>query len=241
FTGETTMEVYHKILEEDPLPPRHHDSKVPRDVETICLKSMDKDPARRYQTAKDLADDVERYLQGEPIMARPLGPFGKVHRWARKNTGVVVVGTLTTVSLALSLGWIYKRNQEAYRRDQQMNKEHEKGTFQTEVEHQEVNAKNQIRQGRERALGKDPEGALADLREAVRILDDIPKLGKEFTKWNPIEENQVFLGSHKPTVEAIYRDAYSEMGNAQVLKDTAEGFDAALEAYNKALEHDAAS
>src|SRR5205085_2921133 len=69
FRGTARM-LLHQVLHDEPRPPRRLNDHVPRDLETVCLKAMAKDPARRYQTAKELADDLRRHLRGEPIEAR---------------------------------------------------------------------------------------------------------------------------------------------------------------------------
>ena len=74
-----------QVLEDEPRSPRGLNEKIPRDLETICLKAMAKSPGRRYATAKELAADLRRYLEGEPILARPLGRIERTWRWCRKN------------------------------------------------------------------------------------------------------------------------------------------------------------
>ena len=73
------------MLEDEPRPPRQLNDKIPRDLETICLKAMAKSPARRYATARELADDLRRYLGGEPIRARPIGRIERLRHWCRRN------------------------------------------------------------------------------------------------------------------------------------------------------------
>ena len=64
----------HQVLHDEPRPPRQLNDRIPRDLETICLKAMAKEPVGGISTAQDLADDLRRFLAGEPIQARPVGP-----------------------------------------------------------------------------------------------------------------------------------------------------------------------
>lgn len=84
FRGVTRM-VLQQALNEDPLPPRQLNDNIPRDLETICLKAMSREPSRRYQTAADFQSDLKRWQCGEPIMARPLGRVGRAIRWMKRN------------------------------------------------------------------------------------------------------------------------------------------------------------
>ncbi|MEZ0228171.1 MAG: protein kinase, partial [Planctomycetota bacterium] len=240
FHGETTMEVYRKILEEDPLPPKHHDPKIPMDVQTMCVKAMDREPSRRYQSSKDLADDIQRFLQGEPIVARPLNVFQKIWRRARKNMPVVIVGAVTLVAILLAIGVIIWRHEKFNRQQRELATIREWTSFTTELENQKINVKSQISSAVARMKDHDPNGALGDLKEAVRILDDLPKLSQDF-KWNARERATTFLDDQKKDLAGLYRDACRETGNAWQMRETNDAFDEALKAYNKALEHDGAS
>jgi serine/threonine-protein kinase len=84
FRGQTRMLLV-QVMQDEPRPPRRLNDQVPGDLETICLKAMAKEPARRYQTARDFADDLRRWLKGEPIQARPVGRIEKSWRWCRRN------------------------------------------------------------------------------------------------------------------------------------------------------------
>jgi WD40 repeat protein/tRNA A-37 threonylcarbamoyl transferase component Bud32 len=98
FRGTQRM-LLHQVLHDEPRPPRRLNDRIPRDLETICLKAMAKEPRRRYQSARELGDDLRRFLQGEPIHARPVGRGEKLWRWCRRNP--VVAGLLGTVGLLL--------------------------------------------------------------------------------------------------------------------------------------------
>jgi tRNA A-37 threonylcarbamoyl transferase component Bud32 len=101
FTGNRRMLIL-QVLQDEPRPPRRLNDKVPRDLETVCLKAMAKAPARRYQSARELADDLRRFLDGRPVLARPVGRAERVWRWCRRNP--VPVGLLVAVSLGSAVG-----------------------------------------------------------------------------------------------------------------------------------------
>jgi tetratricopeptide (TPR) repeat protein len=88
------------VLHEEPRPPRRLNDAVPRDVETICLKAMTKEPDRRYPTAAEFAADLRRFLNGAPARARPVGRLSRLWRWCRRNPGVASLATALAVALA---------------------------------------------------------------------------------------------------------------------------------------------
>src|SRR5262249_27270251 len=85
FKGETSFETIRQVLTEEPIPPSRHRPGVPPDLETICLKCLQKDPAKRYASAEHLADDLQRYQRGEPITARPVGRFERTLKWMKRR------------------------------------------------------------------------------------------------------------------------------------------------------------
>jgi WD40 repeat protein/tRNA A-37 threonylcarbamoyl transferase component Bud32 len=101
FRGSKAMMV-HQVVHEEPRPPRRVNDKIPRDLETVCLKAMSKQPARRYPTAGELADDLRRFLNGEPVRARPAGRAERLLRWCRRNPAVASL--LAAVAVLLLAG-----------------------------------------------------------------------------------------------------------------------------------------
>jgi serine/threonine protein kinase/tetratricopeptide (TPR) repeat protein len=98
FAGGTTYETIKLLLEAEPRPPRLWNSKIDRDLSTICLKCLEKDPQRRYSSALALAEDLERWLRHEPIQARRTGVVGRWKKWLQRNP---TVAAMVTLSLAL--------------------------------------------------------------------------------------------------------------------------------------------
>src|SRR5881296_1314079 len=105
FAGGTTYETIKLLLDTEPRQPRLLNSKIDRDLSTICLKCLEKDPQRRYSSALALAEDLERWLKHEPIQARHTGIFARGKKWVRRNpTSALLVACL--VALAAAAGWI---------------------------------------------------------------------------------------------------------------------------------------
>lgn len=110
FRAETPLDTLMQVIENEAAPPRLLNSSISRDLETICLKCLEKDPQRRYATAHQLAEDLERYLADEPIVARPVGLAERSRRWARKqrrSVGLSIAAALTALVLgsAALVGW----------------------------------------------------------------------------------------------------------------------------------------
>jgi serine/threonine-protein kinase len=101
FRAETEIATLSQVQQEEPVPPRRLQPTVPRDLETICLKCLRKEPGRRYATAQELADELRRFLAGESIQARPVGTGERVLRWCRRKPGVAgLLAALLLVFLA---------------------------------------------------------------------------------------------------------------------------------------------
>src|SRR5438045_9449195 len=105
FAGGTTYETIKLLLDTEPRQPRLLNPKIDRDLSTICLKCLEKDPKHRYCSALALAEDLERWLKHEPIKARHTGVFARGGKWVRRNpTSALLVASM--VGLAAAASWI---------------------------------------------------------------------------------------------------------------------------------------
>jgi serine/threonine protein kinase len=105
FQAETTIDTILQALDAEPTPPRQLRADCPRDLETICLKCLEKDPHQRYATAGALADDLRRWRRDEPIAGQPPGSVDRLRRWLRRRRELtyLTIGILVTLGLAIGL------------------------------------------------------------------------------------------------------------------------------------------
>jgi WD40 repeat protein len=104
FGGENDLDTLRRVVEQDPVPPRVRRRGVPIDLDTICLKCLAKRPDRRYATAAALADDLDRFLEGKPIAARPVPVWERAGRWAQRHPTAVVLALALLLSLFAAVG-----------------------------------------------------------------------------------------------------------------------------------------
>lgn len=121
FRGNRRMLIL-QVLQDEPRLPRQLNDKIPLDLETICLKAMAKAPTRRYATARELAEDLRRYLRGEPILARPVSVWERAVNWVKRRPApaaviaISIVASLLLVGI-LAVGYVRERNANAKLRD----------------------------------------------------------------------------------------------------------------------------
>jgi tetratricopeptide (TPR) repeat protein len=106
FQAPTHVETLRRVLSDEPMRASKVRAAVPRDLDTICLTCLAKEPARRYASAAELSDDLRRFLDGRPILARPIGPWGRTVRWVRRNPRVAALLVLLAGALvAVAFEW----------------------------------------------------------------------------------------------------------------------------------------
>src|SRR5205809_438811 len=114
FAGGTTYETIKLLLDTEPRQPRALNGKIDRDLSTICLKCLEKDPKRRYSSAVAFAEDLERWLKHEPILARHTGIITRGKKWVRRNPTSALLAT-SLIALAAAAGWIVWKNEFVHR------------------------------------------------------------------------------------------------------------------------------
>jgi WD40 repeat protein len=116
FEGESALATLHRVAVEEPVAPRRLRPDVPRDLEAVCLKCLEKSPGRRYASAAALADDQQRFLAGRPTQARPVGAVSRAVRWCRRHRAAAVLLAVVGFGLpglAVGLYW-YEHRLSAY-------------------------------------------------------------------------------------------------------------------------------
>jgi hypothetical protein len=118
FRGDTMLDTLNQVKGQEVTPPSRLNPRVDRDLDTICRKCLEKEPARRYASAEALAEELERWLRGEPIQARPVGHMDRLRRWCQRNPGVAAMAAVVAVLLiggmiGLSAGVLWLAQEQA--------------------------------------------------------------------------------------------------------------------------------
>ena len=106
FQAATAMDTILQVLSDEPVPPRRLNAALPRDLETICLKCLEKEPGKRYASAAALGEDLGRYLAGQPIVARPVGPAEWAVKWVRRRPAIAALSALVVGTALLGLSGV---------------------------------------------------------------------------------------------------------------------------------------
>src|SRR5262249_15224891 len=172
FKGATPLSTLEQVASQEPLAPSRFHRHIPPDLETICLKCLEKQPGKRYASAEALAEDLRRFLSGRPILARPVRVWGRVWKWARRrplDAGLTAAVLLIAVLGLLGIVWQW-RNALAER-------ENANEQWQNAVAERE-NARQQWYRANMLAAGSALQ--VSNSVAARRILDDVPK---EYRQW----------------------------------------------------------
>src|SRR5262249_20126859 len=114
--GASVLDTLEQVRTQEPVPPRQLQPRVPRDLETVCLKCLEKDPRRRYGSAAALADDMQRLLGGRPVLARPVAAGERLVKWPRRHptvAGLTALLVLVTVVGFALVAWQWLRAEGA--------------------------------------------------------------------------------------------------------------------------------
>jgi WD40 repeat protein/tetratricopeptide (TPR) repeat protein len=164
FKGVSAAETILLLTTTEPVPPRRLAPAVPRDLETICLKCLQKEQAKRYASAGELANDLKRFQAGEPIKARPVGRLARAWRWSRRNPVLATVSLLLLIVFAGGVSGIFWQWQKAVENNRQMQREYDR------AEENAARAENKANEERtQRTLAEKREEALLENAYASRM------------------------------------------------------------------------
>jgi eukaryotic-like serine/threonine-protein kinase len=211
FRSETLSETQRQLLAEEPVSPSRLNAKVPRDLETICLKCLQKDPTQRYESAAALADDLGRFQRGEPIRARRPGVIERLRKWVvRRPTIAGLVGAVMLFAISLVGGALWLANQQGQRRQAVQGDLKEVAALQQQARW--TDARAALERAEARLNGS---GAGGDLRrrceQARRDMDLVIELDR-------IRLSRVTGGNlpyYKNKVDIDYAKAFAEAGLAR--------------------------
>jgi serine/threonine-protein kinase len=214
FRGETAAETERQVIAEEPVPPSRLNAKVPRDLETICLKCLHKAPERRYASAAALAEDLERFGRGEPIAARPVGLLERTGKLVRRHPGgsAMLAASLVSVLLLLGAGlWLVV--QRAHLRDAVEADLKELAGLQESARWQDAQA---VLERTEALLGGGGPGDLRGrLRHARRNLDLVIRL--DAIRLRRVTSGE--LAFYQTRADGEYEAAFHDAGLASVHDD----------------------
>jgi serine/threonine-protein kinase len=168
FKGTTILETLEQVRTREPVPPVQLQPGVPRDLETICLKCLQKDPERRYSSAGALAEDLGRFLKGEPILARPVGRVERLWRWCKRNPWMAGLGATVVVAV---IAWGITASLMAWQINLQKDEIHVK---KDEAERQTKEAEKQtvIAQKTEESSKATADAAVSQMVKLGKMLDE---------------------------------------------------------------------
>ncbi len=189
FTAESPVETVLLLFQAEPVAPSRLQPKIPRDLETICLTCLQKEPRRRYDSAEELADDLRRFLNGEPIKARPTSLREKLWKWSRRRPALATLtacAVLAVLSLFGLIGWHYFDLQvklDQAREDEQIARSAQEDAYERErIGQLRDKVKDLLRAGETALASQDWGNAQLELTRARDQAGDEPELIDLYTR-----------------------------------------------------------
>jgi WD40 repeat protein/serine/threonine protein kinase len=157
FKAATALDTILQVIGEEPVPPGQLQPRTPADLETICLKCLDKDPGKRYATALDLADDLGRFLRRESVRARPISQLAQAWRWCRRNPAVaaLLAAVLVVLAAGASVASVFAVLAEQHARAEEQERERAQGAEALAVQRAEDEGKAHKDADEQRGRAKD--------------------------------------------------------------------------------------
>jgi tetratricopeptide (TPR) repeat protein len=218
FRGETAAETVLQVIHQEPASPSQLNAKVPRDLETICLKCLHKEPQRRYASAQALADDLRRFGEGRPIQARPVGWTERLWRWGRRNPAAAALLATALVLVGLASGggvWLVQqqaeRRAEAARHDTELRNDVGTAVVQAESLRSKfhfLEARQLLEQAWQRLEPAGPDDLRRQVEQGRTDLDLAERLDTAHGR-----AVVLVVGKFNPAqAEALYASAFAEAG-----------------------------
>ncbi|MFH0888218.1 MAG: tetratricopeptide repeat protein [Planctomycetota bacterium] len=243
FESKELYQVLNQVIHKDPIPPSRLTRGLSKDLETICLKCMDKEKEKRYQTSKELADDISRYLEGESISAKPIRMMTKILKKAKKNkiASFSVVGTIVIITIIIGIlvsSTNKKQEIEKYRtrtyKEFNMGKYEEVITLCNKlliISPQDEEMKSLLKKSQ--SLINEREDKIQTEKEARNKREEAKNVLDRINTGNPTPDYKIKTAKKALEIDPGYGEAYQVMGYAYKDKMV---YNKAFEYFSKAIE-----
>jgi len=230
FQGETFADTMRLAMREEPVPPRRFQPSVPRDLETICLKCLEKTPGRRYESAEALADDLGRWAEGRPIRARAIGVFGRTVRAARRNPAVAALSVAVCLVALIGLtgivyGWAEaSRNASQAEANAEAALSAERAAKYAEAEAREAEGKERWERYRVSLMAAASALRSHDINAARSALDNAPATHRDWVWYQlraQLDRSRMVLHAHGNSVR---RSRFTPNARWVILQDMNNAF-----------------